>query len=350
MKFDSWLEKENMFLKNCDIDSKLICGKREELVPEVTIFIPTFKRADILKVALESALTQNYPSFEVIVVDNDSSENTPTNSLMQEYCNKYNNLCYYRNEQNLGMFGNWNRGFELARTKWLVMLHDDDILCEDYLKQVMACFKKNQCGLVSVFSKFMEFEGTKMIETDRCIRENKFKSIVSQLTKGKEKQINIYDNYRSVTATPTACAFLREAVIEVGGFNENYFPIADIVFFNKITYYYSAMILPQFLAIRRIGENEMRNILEDCPQNTIQYLRKMQSQLYKGDSKRWIADYGAGVNHLIFLASKYAPETDIEEVLKKCGISSLWNKVPRKVLRLIMAWFWLRVLVRRNCS
>ena len=42
-------------------------------------------------------------------------------------------LRYYKNVQNIGLFGNWNRCFQLACGKWVVLLHDDDLIFDDFL-------------------------------------------------------------------------------------------------------------------------------------------------------------------------------------------------------------------------
>ena len=44
---------------------------------------------------------------------------------------------YMKNEENIGMFGNWNRALEVTRTKYVVLLHDDDWLTENYIETVI---------------------------------------------------------------------------------------------------------------------------------------------------------------------------------------------------------------------
>lgn len=347
--FSRWLEKDNCFLKYSNVQSKLIFGKFSDEKPAICIFIPTYHRSKLLKYALESAVNQNIDQYyEIIVLDNEGGENTETEALMRDYCSKYNNILYYKNEQNIGMFGNWNRGFELARTKWVAMLHDDDLLYPQYLDEVLKNAKKYDGGIVSVFSQFMEGTDDEIIDTAMCKGQNKFKTIITKLAKGKALRIDLSDNYRSISATPTACAFKREAIIECGGFNEAYFPISDITLFDKVTYYHGAIIIPQTLAVRRIGENEMKNVLLDCTRNSKLLLREIQKKLYGERHKGWIADYGTAVNHLIFLAKKYDPNVDIKKALKENGLPVLWNYVPNIVNQAILGCFWGRVLLRNK--
>ena len=69
--------------------------------------------------------------------------NNLTNShythLLREYDsveNTYTLKFLYVNKENIGMIGNWNRGFELANTKYVAMLHDDDMLADIYLEEI----------------------------------------------------------------------------------------------------------------------------------------------------------------------------------------------------------------------
>lgn len=347
--FSRWIEKENCFSKHEEIKSRLFFGRPSGIESEICIFIPTYKRAETLKAALESAIKQNTgEQYEIIVLDNDNEANTQTETLMKKYCSIYDNVLYYKNEKNIGMFGNWNRGFEITKARWVAMLHDDDILYPQYLDEVLKCIKQHDCGLISVFSEFMESSNDKVVVTDMCKGQNKFKAIISGITKGKTLKIDLSDSYRSVTATPTACVYKRAAVMDCGGFNDEYFPIADIALFDKMTYYYGTVIIPQFLAVRRIGENEMKNVLLDCTKNSKALLREIQKKLYGQNRKRWIADYGAAVNHLIFLSEKYDSTVDIEKALKENGLPAFWSHVPKIINQMVLGYFWLRVLIKNK--
>ena len=104
--------------------------------PVFTIAIPTFCRSSLLKEAVLSALNQvtDVP-YDVIVVDNNPERNDETEQLMEKF--KDNPLVgYYKNSSNLGMVGNWNQLFHLAKGQWVSMLHDDDLLFSFYLEVI----------------------------------------------------------------------------------------------------------------------------------------------------------------------------------------------------------------------
>ena len=62
-----------------------------------------------------------------MVVDNNPERECETEQLLREY-KAIPNLFYYKNTENVGMTGNWNKLFELSQTNFVVMLHDDDLI------------------------------------------------------------------------------------------------------------------------------------------------------------------------------------------------------------------------------
>ena len=67
--------------------------------------------------------------FNILIVDNDPQRNCETEELIDSFNNQ--NISYYKNSENIGATGNWNKLFELADTEFVTMLHDDDLLEED---------------------------------------------------------------------------------------------------------------------------------------------------------------------------------------------------------------------------
>jgi glycosyltransferase involved in cell wall biosynthesis len=92
--------------------------------PLVTIMIPTYKQAELLPVALESALGQDYEHLEVVVADDCSPDGTE--SVVRKYLADPR-VKYFRNSTNLGRVGNYKRSLEkYARGEWVANLDADD--------------------------------------------------------------------------------------------------------------------------------------------------------------------------------------------------------------------------------
>src|SRR5687768_14893088 len=91
--------------------------------PRVSVLIPTYNYARYLDEAIQSAIRQTFTDFEIIIVDNNSTDNTA------EVISKYltdPRIRYYRNKSNIGLINNFNRCLELATGQYIKFLLADD--------------------------------------------------------------------------------------------------------------------------------------------------------------------------------------------------------------------------------
>ncbi|WP_303852223.1 glycosyltransferase family 2 protein [Seleniivibrio woodruffii] len=98
---------------------------------KLTIAIPCYERYDYFEEAVNSAINQTV-RCSVIVVDNGSSHNK-----FRDYIERLNDnrIKYYRNEKNIGMFGNWNKCYLYSETEYVMILGDDDILNQGFVEE-----------------------------------------------------------------------------------------------------------------------------------------------------------------------------------------------------------------------
>jgi len=110
---------------------------RDSRLPErplFTIAIPTFNRAQWLRDCIVAALAQEFGSFEVIVSDNASSDETA--DVLTQFSDR--RLIVIRQPRNLGPIGNWNACLEAANGVYIVILSDDDTVTTSLLERCGA--------------------------------------------------------------------------------------------------------------------------------------------------------------------------------------------------------------------
>lgn len=223
-----------------------------------TIAITVYKRAGFLKQCLESAIHQDTTiPYEIIVVDDDPTMNNEVQALMNEYSN-VPNLSYYKKTKNEGLMDNMNRSIILARTDWVLLIHDDDWLCEDYLQKIDNYHCKYPDYTILVPSHTTLYFD-KFIETKSSFREWMCKM------KGCWR-IRPLDFINGTCATPTGVLYHKCSFIQSGGYAKEYGMAADYVFFAKYSSENKILRINEKLFHYRFAENE--SLKQDTIDNT----------------------------------------------------------------------------------
>ncbi|MEI6752097.1 MAG: glycosyltransferase family 2 protein [Paludibacter sp.] len=206
-----------------------------EFTDLVTICIPVYERYDYFEESIDSALNQTV-KCNVIVIDNASSH-TKFKDFVEGKELSY--LQYYRNDENVGMVKNWNRGIELSKTKWVSILHDDDALDIRFIEVILDSISKEdsrvaysvECYIGPIFnqSNFIINNEVSSLEVD--------------------KSVFLMGN---LTPFP-GVVFDKEVAIGLGGFKVEEFPIQDLTFWYKLFSIGSIAKIPSVLAFYRVN-------------------------------------------------------------------------------------------------
>lgn len=133
----------NNFERYKNIRSILQYGKSKKIsAPKISVIMPIYNNPAMFKEALLSVLNQKCKfEYEIVIVDNMPFNESKDEELkFVEHLNDYR-ILYFRNLDNIGMYGNWNRGIELARSEYVTYCHNDDIL-EPYALQRLYDLQK----------------------------------------------------------------------------------------------------------------------------------------------------------------------------------------------------------------
>lgn len=123
--------------------------------PLVSVIIPNYNHARFLDERIESVLNQTFQNFEIIILDDKSSDNSV------DVINKYKDNPHVShvviNEQNSGkVFYQWHKGFELARGLLIWIAESDDKCLPTLLEELVQEFKRNK-NLVLAFTRTVCF-------------------------------------------------------------------------------------------------------------------------------------------------------------------------------------------------
>jgi len=112
-------------------------------MPKISVIIPTFNRKELLKLAISSILEQTMKDFELIVVDDGSTDQT------QRLVESFGKDIRYIYQENKGVSSARNRGIREARGEYLAFLDSDDRWVKDKLKIQIQALEERPEYLIS---------------------------------------------------------------------------------------------------------------------------------------------------------------------------------------------------------
>jgi len=116
----------------------------------VSVLMTAYNREKYIAEAIESVLSQSYLNWELIIVDDGSTDDTTT--IVKVYAKNDNRIKFYVNETNLGDYVNRNRAASYANGEFLKYLDADDIMyswCLDAMVNCMQKFPEAAYGLIA---------------------------------------------------------------------------------------------------------------------------------------------------------------------------------------------------------
>ena len=119
--------------------------------PIISIIIPHWNGIETLSECISSLFETNFNSYEIIIVDNNSSDGS-----QQWIKDNYPTINLLENDSNYGYAGGCNRGVEIAKGKYLVFLNNDTVHTPDWLGHLLECIEKDN-NIAAVQPKILNY-------------------------------------------------------------------------------------------------------------------------------------------------------------------------------------------------
>ena len=139
--------------------------------PTVSVIIPTYNRENLIGRAIYSVLKQTYQDFEIIVVDDGSTDHTE--DVIRQLQNKEKRITYIKNKKNKGAATARNTGISEAKGKYIAFQDSDDEWLSGKLEKQMKMFKRAPLEIGVIYTGFWRIEGDKKeyIPSDKIIKK-----------------------------------------------------------------------------------------------------------------------------------------------------------------------------------
>lgn len=113
--------------------------------PLVSVIMPAYNSGNTISRAIQSVLAQTYKRFELLVIDDGSTDNTV--DIVNFYMKTDSRIVLLRNPRNLGVAASRNHGCRKAQGEYLAFLDSDDVWFEDKLEKQVSFMLQKGCDL-----------------------------------------------------------------------------------------------------------------------------------------------------------------------------------------------------------
>lgn len=201
-------------------------------MPNVSVIIPTYNRAHLLGRAIRSVLNQTYQDFELIIVDDGSSDNT--DELVKSFDDI--RIRYLKHKKNRGGAAARNTGIKAAKGKYIAFQDSDDEWLPEKLEKQMKVFEDAPPEVGVVYTGFYRLQNGKKTYIPSSKVNPKEGYIFNSLLKG---------NF----VTTQAVLVKRECFDKAGIFDENLPRLQDWELFLRISRHYHFKFINEPLVI-----------------------------------------------------------------------------------------------------
>lgn len=212
---------------------------------KVSIIMPVYNSEAFLNNAIDSILNQSYKEFELILVEDASSDNSPT--ICDEYSKKDARVIVHHSCKNNGICKTRNIGLSIATGDYIAFCDDDDIFCEKLLEDNMKLLMEYNADMVKYGRKLVDIlsDGsvvrTKETEFEKLsvLSENDMYSDYHQIRKAKY-MMNIWNGIYKKSIIDEFNLKFDETMLfgsEDAEFSYRFYINSNICIFNPLNYY-----------------------------------------------------------------------------------------------------------------
>lgn len=185
---------------------------------DLTIIVPCYNNAKFLHNCLDSIVDNDYQNYNVIIVDDCSTDNSL--EIIKEYASKYKNITYFVNEKNMGAGFSRNKALAKCTTKYVTFLDSDDYINKDYYQVLIKNIKEFDVIVADIMLEYPD------------------KKTLAPCCEGKKTRENLINN--GFAASPCnkifKTSFLKKYPFAEGIMNEDICAVISCLINGKVTY------------------------------------------------------------------------------------------------------------------
>ncbi len=219
---------------------------------DVSVVIPTYNRSEKLRRAIKSVLDQSHRNFELIVIDDNSEDDTE--EVVEGFGD--DRIVYHRNKKNLGGGGARNLGIRESSAEYIAFLDDDDEWLPRKLEKQLKAIKGAPASYCGVYTGLTKYRGGKPLTQKMIAREG---DIFHDLL------------WENIIGSTSVILLRKGCVTEVGGFTQGLPASQELDLYLRLAEKYEFGCVPESLVKYHIHKDN---------QITSDYSKKVHSRRY----------------------------------------------------------------------
>jgi glycosyltransferase involved in cell wall biosynthesis len=258
---------------------------------KVSVCIPVYNCEKFINESIDSVLKQTFQDFEIVVLDNKSTDNTV--SVVEQYTDA--RIKIYKNDSNIGMVGNWNKVMTHAKGEYIKILPADDAIYPDCLAKQVSILdndKSQKVALVCGRKRIVDDNGKEYFTRGYSKREMQVDGVTAI-----NKTIRSGGN---IIGEPGVVMFRKSILEKTGNFDATIYYTMDLHLWFKMLLHGDLYVLSDVVSIFRIsGNSESVKIFEKQKKD----LRDFAAKIYSSKEFR--------VSWWSYLVSRFAISTSV---------------------------------------
>lgn len=187
---------------------------------QISIVIPNFNGIKFLKECLSSIKKQNFSFYEVIIIDNAS-----TDGSVEYLKNNHPEFTLIENKENLGFATSVNQGIKSSKGEYVFLLNNDTELEVDCISNLLCCISRDKT-IFGVSSKMIQFDNRNLIDD----AGDEYTILGWTQKVGNNQPSKLYHDEREIFSACAGASLYRKNVFDIiGYFDENFFAYMEDV-------------------------------------------------------------------------------------------------------------------------
>ena len=278
---------------------------------EVSVIMSAYQAEDYIAEAIESVLQQTYPHFELVLLDDCSTDRTF--QIAKTFASQDNRLRLFQHPKNMGMVKTYNDLLQVARYDWVFVLDGDDRMLPERIERQMAFLQEHpDLVIMGAWVYYINANG------------NRIGKMMNPLTSHEKIRLQIEADQPLWLPSPTV-AYQRLTALKMGGYRA-VAPIMDTDLNTRLALIGPALWQPEFLGEYRIHAKSVSVGQHAYALKVQRWISAWLRARRLGQPEADLVSYLASENNLPFLARLRLALRDRSAVYYKQAVVAYSNQ------------------------